>query len=436
MNRRRLPFLLLSLLAAFAGAAAPARAGDVSQLAIDHVYVSGREHVIVVRAADDAGVPVDGIARSFEVSVDGRGVGDLRATSPFGGGPRTVTVVVDGTLLAPSSAGRPFVEGALQALAGQLAPTDRVQVVSAGPKVTTGTWSAAALKASPGEPRGLAQDGGAKLFDALRLAADAAAKARSAGSGLVLVITNGADAGSRARMADVLARCTVGEGVTSVAVAVLEDGSGAPAADKLDRLAGVTHGFLRRSSAAGGAAQDFVSTSLAVARRWELRFRPLEWDASEDRHSLDVRIARTHASATQAYRLSEVSNPPWWRSLWVWVIVAFALAAAAVVLLASRKRPVGLLVIASGEDEGVWFEILDLPLTLGSALQNDVLLVGEGVSRNHCVLEREGRDVVLKDTNSEQGVYVNDERVHRHVLADEDRVRLGDQLELVFESRR
>ena len=431
--RRLLPLLLAALVLA----PSFARAAAVTQLAIDHVWVNGRDHVVVLRAADDAGAPVEGLDREFEVTVDGRGVGDLRVASPFTAAPRTVTLVVDGALLAPSSAGRPFVESALQALSSQLAPNDRVRLVSAGPKVSTLEWSAAALRTSPGEPRKLAQDGGAKLFDALQSASIAAAGSRTAGSALLLVITNGADSGSRARMADVLAKCTVGEGVTSVAVAVLDDDGAAKAADKLDRLAGVTHGFLRRVPAAGGAAQDFVTSALALSRRWELRFRPLEWSAGEDRHTLDVKLARSTVSASQAYRLSEVSEQPWWKSLWVWVIVGVALAAAAVVVLAgSRKRSVGLLVITSGEDEGTWFEILDLPVTIGSALQNDLLLVGEGVSRNHCVLEREGGKVMLVDTNSEKGTFVNDERIRRHALADEDRVRIGDELELVFEARR
>ena len=120
----------------------------------------------------------------------------------------------------------------------------------------------------------------------------------------------------------------------------------------------------------------------------------------------------------------------------MWVIVLVAIGAAAAVLLMSRRRSIGLLVISGGDDEGTWFELFDLPLTLGSALQNDVLLVGEGVSRNHCVLEREGREVVLVDTNSEKGTFVNDERIRRQVLADEDRIRIGDQLELVYEARR
>ncbi|MBI5167853.1 MAG: FHA domain-containing protein [Candidatus Eisenbacteria bacterium] len=429
---------LLLATTTFALLAPIAWAAPVSQLAIDHVYVNGSDHVVALRATDEAGLAVPDLEREFEITVDGKGVGAIRVKSPFDAGPRTVTVVVDGALLQPSSDARPFVEGVLAALANQLAPGDRVRVVSAGPKVSMLEWNAATLKASPGEARRLAQDGGAKLFDALAEGAHAAADSRTASSALLLVITRGADQSSRARVDDVLARCTVGEGVTSVAVALLEDGGDAKAADKLDRLAGVTHGMLRRTPAMGGAAQDFVTAALGLSRRYELRFRPLEYDRGEDRHAVEVRLAGGGAGpqASQAYRLSEVSDTPWWKSLWVWVIVLVALAVAAAVLLLSRRRPIGLLVVSGGDDDGTWFEMFDLPLTIGSALQNDVLLVGEGISRNHCVLEREGREVVLVDTNSEKGTFVNDERIRRRALADEDRIRIGDELELVYEARR
>jgi hypothetical protein len=126
---------------------------------------------------------------------------------------------------------------------------------------------------------------------------------------------------------------------------------------------------------------------------------------------------------------------PWWTSLWVWLVIVIAVGAGAAVLLMSRRRAIGLLVVAGGEDDGMWFELFDLPLTVGSALQNDILVVGEGVSRNHCVLEREGRAVVLVDTNSEKGTFVNDERVRRQVLEDDDRIRIGEEFELVYEAR-
>lgn len=432
-----LPVLLFA--AQLAVAAAPALAGPATQLAIDHVFVKGADHLVVVRATDDEGKPVAQLEKSFEISADGKGVGDIRVRSPFGdAGPRTVVVIVDGEMLRPSSDARAFVEGTLQALAAQLAGDDHVVLLSAGPKVLRREWKAAELKGATGDVRELAQDGGARVFDALEEGAREAARSRTLSSGLVLLLTHGSDAGSKRRTSDVLARATVGEGVTSVAIALL-DGAAAPtSADRLDRLAGVTHGLMRRTTAQGGAASDFVSSALALATRYELRFTPIGWDRGEDRHELEISLQGDGArvATSQGYRLSEVSVAPWWKSLWVWAVIVLALGAAFAVVLLSRRRSIGLLVIAGGEDDGTWFELFELPLTLGSALQNDILLAGEGVSRNHCVIEREGRSVVLVDTNSEKGTFVNDTRIRRQVLEDEDRIRIGEDFELVYEARR
>ena len=57
------------------------------------------------------------------------------------------------------------------------------------------------------------------------------------------------------------------------------------------------------------------------------------------------------------------------------------------------------------------------------------------VSRNHAVLERRGRNIELADLNSENGTLVNGERITRRVLAEGDRISLGDAVHLIFEAR-
>lgn len=249
-------------------------------------------------------------------------------------------------------------------------------------------------------------------------------------------MTRGADKGSRSHVSDVLASAAGGEGVVSVVVALVEDGGSPTAVDRLDRLAGVTHGVLRRVNLPAGAVQDIASTATALLHRYEVRFKPIEWAGGEDRHQIEVRLAGDGpaVSAVQSYRMSEVSEQPWWSSVWVWVILVLTLGIAAVVLLLLRPRPAGLLVVLGGEDDGTWFEIFSLPITLGAAKNNDILLAAEGVSRNHCVLEREGRQIVLVDTNSEKGTFVNDERVRRRELEDDDHIRLGPEVEPGFRS--
>ena len=80
MRRLLLATTILALLAPFAWAA------PVSQLAIDHVYVSGSDHVVSLRASDGDGIPVADLEREFEIMVDGKGVGAIKVRSPFDAG--------------------------------------------------------------------------------------------------------------------------------------------------------------------------------------------------------------------------------------------------------------------------------------------------------------------------------------------------------------
>lgn len=425
----------------FALLLAPVTPVAATQLAIDHVHVgAGREHTLVLRATDDEGRPVEGLEHAFDVSLDGGGVGGIKVRSPFEAAlRRTLVVVVDGEMLQPSNDARAFVEDLLGAAAGQLAPADRVIVLSAGATTKQREWRAADLKTSPAEARALAQDGAPRLFDTLVDGAKLAAAARTLSSGLLLVVTRGADQGSRRHVADVLATAADAAGVTSVVVALVEDGGSPTAVDRLDRLAGVTHGSLRRvNMPAGAAPQDIAVSAVALLRRYQVSFKPLEFDGSEDRHQVEVKLAGDGPAVTaaQSYRLSDASERPWWSSLWVWVILVLTLGVGIAIVLLMRPRPIGLLVMVGGEDDGTWFEVFALPLTVGAAKQNDILIAAEGVSRNHCVLEREGRNIVLVDTNSEKGTFVNDERVRRRELEDDDHIRLGPDVELVFEARR
>ena len=86
-------------------------------------------------------------------------------------------------------------------------------------------------------------------------------------------------------------------------------------------------------------------------------------------------------------------------------------------------------------DDGVWYEVFALPATLGAAAGNDLVLADAQVSRNHAVLEGRGRNIELVDLNSENGTFVNGERISRRVLADGDRVALGPDVHLIYEAR-
>jgi pSer/pThr/pTyr-binding forkhead associated (FHA) protein len=66
---------------------------------------------------------------------------------------------------------------------------------------------------------------------------------------------------------------------------------------------------------------------------------------------------------------------------------------------------------------------------------NDLVFPEGRVSRNHAVLERRGSAIELSDLNSENGTFVNGDRITRRRLAQGDRIRLGGSVELTFEGR-
>ena len=71
-------------------------------------------------------------------------------------------------------------------------------------------------------------------------------------------------------------------------------------------------------------------------------------------------------------------------------------------------------------------------ITIGRALENDIVITSKRVSREHARVRREGWRVVLEDLGSTNGTFLNDERVLAPVaLHDEDRVKIGDVI-LIF----
>ena len=71
-------------------------------------------------------------------------------------------------------------------------------------------------------------------------------------------------------------------------------------------------------------------------------------------------------------------------------------------------------------------------ITIGRALENDIVITSKRVSREHARVRREGRRVILEDLGSTNGAFLNDERVLASMeLHDDDRIKIGDVV-LVF----
>lgn len=90
-----------------------------------------------------------------------------------------------------------------------------------------------------------------------------------------------------------------------------------------------------------------------------------------------------------------------------------------------------LLIVARGPNAGARF-LLDHPCTTaGRDVDSDVFLDDVTVSRRHAEFRHEGRDFVVVDQGSLNGIYVNRQPVASSVLAHGDEVHIG-KFRLVF----
>jgi DNA-binding response OmpR family regulator len=68
-------------------------------------------------------------------------------------------------------------------------------------------------------------------------------------------------------------------------------------------------------------------------------------------------------------------------------------------------------------------------LTIGRAVENDVVITSKRVSREHARVRRAGWRILLEDLGSTNGTYLNGERLHEPVqLRDGDQIKVGDVL--------
>ncbi len=97
------------------------------------------------------------------------------------------------------------------------------------------------------------------------------------------------------------------------------------------------------------------------------------------------------------------------------------------------KACVGWLVALNGAQKGQDFRLVDGKNMIGTAADTDIVLTDQYMSSRHAVLRHEEGVFVLVDLDSTNGTYVNDSRVSKEELIDNDRVRLG-RTELKFKS--
>jgi hypothetical protein len=101
----------------------------------------------------------------------------------------------------------------------------------------------------------------------------------------------------------------------------------------------------------------------------------------------------------------------------------------------TRKGEVcGWLVALNGQHKGEDFRLRTGKNVIGTAADCDVVLSDKKLSRKHATIRFEGGEFQIADLDSSNGTFVNDEKVQKHDLIDNDIIKLGD-IEFEFKCR-
>jgi hypothetical protein len=416
-----------------------AQPGELATVAVDRLRVGGGgRHEAWVSALDSDGRPVGGLEPgAFSVTLDRRPIPKVDV-SPFarrysGLG---LTVLVDADLLRDPGLGA--MREMIQALARGGGPHDVLRVVGLAARSRSLEIPAPRAAELSDRLAGLAEpEPGPRLYDALFDAVRAASRAGDSEGGAVLLVTRGGESGSRRGVPDVLAVSTARARAVPVIVLLLDEGSGSAESERLSKLAARTGGGFMRLDSPGrfaGAAGKLVAR---LRGAYQVAFSDPRWNAGEEKHSLQVTIERSGIRrwGVREYETADVVGAPWWQGPLPWVVLAVIAIVAGGVSLALFRRRLCRLVVQDGEERGCSYEIFALPATLGAAVGNDLTFPEVRISRNHAVLERRGSGIDLVDLNSENGTFVNGDRVSRRRLAHGDRISVGGAVELVYEGR-
>lgn len=89
--------------------------------------------------------------------------------------------------------------------------------------------------------------------------------------------------------------------------------------------------------------------------------------------------------------------------------------------------------IKTGPNQGLVHNVGEESLTMGRDTECTIQILDKGASRNHAEIFRIGEMCFIRDRNSRNGTYVNDEKITEELLREGDRVQIGSTV-LVFES--
>jgi len=84
------------------------------------------------------------------------------------------------------------------------------------------------------------------------------------------------------------------------------------------------------------------------------------------------------------------------------------------------------LVSLEGPDKGKDYRIIKEKTSIGKSEDSDILIKNDFVSRNHAVLFYEKHKYVLNDLQSTNHTCVNDKKISRRILKDNDVIKFGE----------
>lgn len=83
------------------------------------------------------------------------------------------------------------------------------------------------------------------------------------------------------------------------------------------------------------------------------------------------------------------------------------------------------LLILGPEGSAKWWSLRPGPIRVGRGKNNDLVIVGRGVSRNHAVLELEGESLRVQDLDSTYGTKINGRQMRKATVSMGDHVDIG-----------
>jgi len=99
-----------------------------------------------------------------------------------------------------------------------------------------------------------------------------------------------------------------------------------------------------------------------------------------------------------------------------------------------RREVCGWLVALNGQHKGEDFRLRVGKNVIGTAADCDLVLSDKKLSRKHATIRYEGGEFQIADLDSSNGCFVNDEKIQKHDLIDNDIIKLGD-IEFEFKCR-